>query len=303
MNAAPQRTPTYSSGSALDWRNERASWPNADTSSFYQAGGLCWHVQQMGEGPQILLIHGTGASTHSWRGLAPLLAQRYTVIAPDLPGHAFTERPRRRLSLGFMAKALAALVEAMPLRPTLVAGHSAGAAILLRCCLDGALSPSGVVSINGALLPFRGAAGFLFPPLARLMFLNPLTPRLLARSAGNRERVERLIRDTGSELDSTGIDFYARLFRNPAQISAALGMMAHWDLRRLASGSDALDLPLLLLAGENDRAIAPDEADRVAKMVSGSCVQRMPDLGHLAHEEDAAAVAARVLKFADEIGA
>jgi len=303
MTAVGQQAPTYSTGAALDWKHERECWPHADSSRFYQAGGLCWHVQQMGEGPQILLIHGTGASTHSWRALAPLLARRYTVITPDLPGHAFTERPRRRLSLPFMAVALAALVEVMSLRPRLVAGHSAGAAILLRCCLDGALSPAGMVSINGALLPFRGAAGFLFPPLARLMFLNPLTPGMLARSAGNRERVERLIRDTGSELDPTGIDLYARLFRSPAQISAALGMMAHWDLRRLASQSDGLELPLLLLAGDNDRAIAPGEADRVATMVAASRVQRMPGLGHLAHEEDATAVAARVLQFAGEIGA
>jgi len=300
VSATPRRgrPPT-----ALDWNEEKKSWPHADASSFRQAGGLRWHVQQMGEGPPILLIHGTGASTHSWRDLAPLLAQRFTVIAPDLPAHAFTERPRsRRLSLSFMAKALAELIETMPRRPVMAVGHSAGVAILLRCCLDGGLSPAGIASINGALLPFRGAAGILFPPLAKLMFLNPLMPRMLARSAGNPERVERLIGDTGSALDPAGIELYARLFRRPAQVAAALGMMAHWDLRRLAEDSDALDLPLLLVAGENDQAIAPAEADRVAEKIGHAQVQRLPGLGHLAHEEDAAAVGARIIRFAEEIG-
>ena len=54
----------------------------------------------MGQGPVVLLIHGTGAASHSWRGLAPLLASDFTLIAPDLPGHGFTQTPlAHRLSL------------------------------------------------------------------------------------------------------------------------------------------------------------------------------------------------------------
>ena len=47
----------------------------------------------MGDGPDLLLLHGSGAATHSWRDLAPLLARDFRVIAPDLPGHGFTETP------------------------------------------------------------------------------------------------------------------------------------------------------------------------------------------------------------------
>ncbi|MEL4403125.1 alpha/beta fold hydrolase, partial [Shewanella algae] len=82
-------------------------WPNRDSSRFVEAGGLVWHVQQMGSGPPILLLHGTGAATHSWRGVMPLLARDFTVIAPDLPGHGFTRgRPRGGLTLPGMAGAV-----------------------------------------------------------------------------------------------------------------------------------------------------------------------------------------------------
>jgi len=257
----------------------------------------------MGEGPEILLIHGTGASTHSWRGLAPILANHFTVIAPDLPGHAFTDGARgKRSSLPAMAAAVAALVEALALRPVIVVGHSAGAAILIRCCQEKALVPDGIVSVNGALMPFRGAAGFIFPALAKLMFLNPLTPRLMARSAGNIDRVARLIRDTGSDLDPTGVELYARLFRNPEHVAATLGMMAQWDLRPLARELSELDVPLMLIAGDNDRAVAPEEAERISRRVAGSRVERIAGLGHLAHEEDPAAVATIVARFADTVG-
>lgn len=295
MNADVERRPAGS----LAWTTERANWPHAASSRFHSAGGLRWHVQQTGDGPPVLLIHGTGASTHSWRALMPLLARRYTVIAADLPGHGFSERKRgQRLSLERMAGAVAALVEALEIRPALAVGHSAGAAILIRCCLDGSLKPDGLVAVNGALLPFRGVAGWLFPSLAKAMFLNPLAPWLIARSAADRDRVVKLIRDTGSELDDAGIDLYARLFASPAHVGATLNMMANWDLRGFARELSGLDVPLLLLAGEHDQAVQPQDAEQVARRIAGARVQRLPGLGHLAHEEDAEAVAASILAFA-----
>ena len=84
----------------LSWQRDGRDWPNREFSRFVSAAGLSLHVQVMGDGPAVVLAHGTGSSTHSWRTLAPLLARRFTVIAPDLPGHGFTEMPEtRRLSL------------------------------------------------------------------------------------------------------------------------------------------------------------------------------------------------------------
>lgn len=260
-----------------------------------------WHVQQMGEGPPVLLIHGTGASTHSWRGVAPLLARHFTVIAPDLPGHGFTERASgQRLSLPAMADSVAELVDSLGVRPLFVVGHSAGVAILIRCCLDGHLHPKSVISLNGALLPFRGAAGYLFPSLAKLLFLNPLTPRLLAHSATDPERVLRLIRGTGSELDQAGIDLYRRLFSSPAHVAATLGMMANWDLHRFVGDLPSLESPLLMMVGEQDKAVPPSDAERVCAMVPNGRLIRLPRLGHLAHEEDPEQLAALIIGDRDD---
>ena len=56
------------------WDVEGRCWPRREWSRFARAGGLEWHVQSGGSGPVCLLLHGTGAATHSWRRLAPLLA-------------------------------------------------------------------------------------------------------------------------------------------------------------------------------------------------------------------------------------
>ena len=289
----------------LDWSLEGQSWPNHDKSRFHTAAGIDWHVQEMGAGPSLLLVHGTGASTHSWRSLAPLLASNYSVTAFDLPGHGFTSPgTRNQRTLPGMASAIADLLKSIDLQPTVVVGHSAGAALLIRCCLDGALAPESMISLNGALLPFRGAAGVLFPPLAKLLFLNPLMPHLLARRGGQRARVERLIRGTGSELDAAGIELYARLFENPSHVSATLGMMASWDLHQLERNLTALTVPLLLVAGDNDQAVPPSDAERVHRLLRDARLIRLPGLGHLAHEEDAETVVELINDFslAEELG-
>jgi magnesium chelatase accessory protein len=263
-----------------------ADWPHREASRFVRAGGLRWHVQVMGQGPAALLIHGTGASTHSWRGLMPILARDHTVIAPDLPGQGFSELPRvRLLSLDGMSEALAALLHEMGAAPELVAGHSAGAAIGARLCLDRAAAPRRLVALNGAMIPLGGLAGQVFAPLARLAVAMPGLSRLVAWRAGDRGAVERLLRDTGSHLDAEGVALYARLFRNPGHVSATFGMMAHWDLEALSRDLPRLPVPLRLVVGKQDRTIRPTEARRIQARIPAAEIVALPGLGHLAHEE------------------
>jgi magnesium chelatase accessory protein len=270
-----------------DWAVEGRDWPHRDASRFVEAGGLRWHVQEFGrpEAPTLLLLHGTGAATHSWRGLAPLLAEDFFVIAPDLPGHGFTDPlPDPDLSLPGMARAVGALVAALDRPPALAAGHSAGAAVLARMCLDGSIAPRLLAAFNGALAPLPGAANLLFPSMARLLFLNPLTPRVFAWTA-DRSAAKRLIEGTGSRLDPEGLDLYRRLFARAGHVRGALGMMANWDLAGLHRALPDLATRTLLIVGGDDRAILPDTAFSVRDRLPDARVALIRGLGHLAHEE------------------
>jgi magnesium chelatase accessory protein len=284
---------------ALSFTQEGRDWPNREASRFVTAAGLTWHVQIMGSGPVVLLVHGTGSSTHSFAELAQILAKAFTVVVPDLPGHAFTSTPpASRLSLPGMSADLAALLDALQLKPDVVVGHSAGAAILIEMCLDGHLAPDAVVSINGALLPFGTMIGRFFSPLAKLLVVNPFVPSLLTWRAASSGAVDRLIRNTGSHVPPESIACYRLLFRNEVHVSAALRMMANWDLERLERRLLDLAVPLVLVVGGNDQAISPEDAFTVRDRVPAAEIVLLRGLGHLAHEERPEEIAEIVIKTA-----
>jgi len=270
----------------LDWQRDGHDWPNREYSRFVNAGGLRWHVQVAGHGPALLLLHGTGAASHSWRDVLPLLATQFQVIAPDLPGHGFTGPPPTRsgYSMPGMAGLVSALLSALKISPHLVAGHSAGAAVLARMSLDGMIRPHRLVSLNGALMPLPGMPVPLFALAGRLLAATPL-PQLFAHRVSDPRSVRRLMQRTGSTIDERGIALYHRVVSNSAHVRDVLKMMAHWDLRELARDLPRLVTPLVLVATGNDLTMPPREAARAQQRVANARLVEIAGLGHLAHEE------------------
>ncbi len=291
------------SGEDPDWEVEGRGWPNRATSRFVEAAGIRWHVQGLGAGPELLLVHGTGSATHSWRDLAPRLAAQFAVTAFDLPGHGFSSRPPpARLSLPGMAAATAALLERLALRPVVCVGHSAGAAILAQLVLDGRLAPALLVSLNGALLPLRNVPSHVPAPVAKLLTGSSLVPRFVSARLAGPGLFGTLMARTGSRLEPTGLELYQRLARKPGHVAAALGMMAHWDLRPFERELGRLNAPLVLVSGATDGMVPPFEGERVAARVPGSRHLVIPGVGHLAHEERPAELADLILELARERG-
>jgi magnesium chelatase accessory protein len=171
-----------------------------------------------------------------------------------------------------------------------VVGHSAGVAIALRLALDG-LPLQRVTGINAALLPLPGLAGSLFSPAAKLLALNPLVPHFFSWHAASPAAMQRLINSTGSKLDATGTRLYQQLVTNPGHVAGALAMMARWDLPGLARQLPQVQVPLHLIVGAQDATVPPADATRAQALVRDCMVSTLAGLGHLAHEEDAAAVA------------
>ena len=196
----------------LNWDREGRLWPHREHSEFVQQGSATWHIQRFGNPgrPRILLLHGTGGSVHSWRGLAPLLAKDFELLTPDLPRHAFTTgHAPEETSLVGMARAIRDLLAHTQFEPDMLVGHSAGAALALQGALDhGFKGP--IVGLNSALRPFPGPAAEIFPAIAKVLFVNPFVPRIFSKMASFGGEAERFIyRSTHSRLDKAGLDCYS----------------------------------------------------------------------------------------------
>lgn len=273
-------------------------WPMREASRAVHLRPHLWHVQVMGQGPLLLLLHGAGASTHSWRALAPLLAPSFTLVMPDLPGQGFTRQGnRQRLGLDAMAEDLAALLADQGWAPHGIIGHSAGAALALRLTEGLASKPQGVVGINAALGNFEGLPGVVFPILARLLALNPLVPSIFARLAGGEAQVKRLLSSTGSTIDPAGRRLYERLVSDPAHVDGTLAMMAQWQLDGLIARMPGIPTPTLFLTGSTDRAVPPSCSRDAAARMPQARVEEFAGLGHLIHEEAAPVIAASIRAF------
>lgn len=283
------------------WSVDGRDWPNREHSRFVRSGGMSWHVQQWGEGPPLLLLHGTGAATHSFRDLAPLLAGDFEVLTLDLPGHGFTTMPATDgLTLDGMARLIGGVLTRLGFEPALAVGHSAGAAILVAMTNAAMIRPRAIVALNGALRPIRGAS--LFSPLAKLLFLNPLAPKLFALRALSSQATRRLLEGTGSRIDQRGVELYERLFRKSGHVAGALGMMANWDLGPMARQMARLAAPLVLVSAAHDRAVPPDDAATIAAGAGSARVHALGFGGHLVHEEEPERIAGLVKDIAHEVG-
>jgi magnesium chelatase accessory protein len=232
--------------------------------------------------------------------LAPLLAEHFTIIAPDLPGHGFSTAPANGsgYALPQVADSVRALLETLDVAPRLVVGHSAGAAIGVRMALYRSDDIDTVIGLNAALLPFPGLFGAWAGIMASGLYYNPFTASAFAAQASQRGAMRSLIRGTGSDLDERGLELYQRLFSKPAHIKATLGLMAHWDLAALRRDIGLLRARLALIVADKDRAVAPQSCDSLRGVVPNLTITRLDGLGHLAHEEDPARLAQSILDIA-----
>lgn len=275
-----------------NWETDGRDWPYREASRFVPASGYRWHVQLLGpqSAPSILLIHGTGAASFSWRNLVPLLENRFRLIVPDLPCHGFT-RPTDTpdLSLEGMTTSVRGLLRGLEVHPQLILGHSAGAVIgislvssALKSQQDPVRNPRRVLGVNGALKPIRGNR--ILSPMAKALFANPLSASMFSLLAKTTPLGNNLLSATGSRIDAKGEATYRMLLGSSGHVRGALGMMASWDLSHLSAMLRRFGAPLDLFAAEDDPMVPASSSKKAASLAPDSSLTLTATGGHLVHE-------------------
>ena len=274
------------------WEAVAHSWPRAETSQFIRSSEIDFHVQISGEGPDVLLLHGAGASSHSFAGITPLLTPHFRVISPDLPGQGFSSLlPAERVGLAPFSDYLSALLKKLDAAPQWVIGHSAGAALATQFALSGPESVRGILCINPAFNPFGSVAAPFFSLAAKWLAGSQWLPRALASPSLRWRATGSMLADTGSSIDPIMSRCYDTLLSDPDHIAGTLRMMASWDLPPLLSRLSELQQTIWLAACEGDRTIPPSRSTSAARYLTHCRTLLIPELGHLGHEESPATFA------------
>jgi len=241
-----------------------------------------------GSGPPVVLIHGMVNSSRHWRSVALSLADRHTVIAPDLIGHGDSATPRGDYSLGAHASSIRDLLAVLGIDRATIVGHSLGGGVAMQFFYQFPQRTERLVLVSSGGLgrevsPLLRSA--TLPGAAALLSLAA-HPRLLS---GLRRGGDRL-RESGSR-QGVYLQAIARALR-PLEEPGARTAFLHTlrsviDIRgQRVSATDRLYLlagmPTLIVWGERDRVITVRDADVYAELIPGSRKVVFQDTGHLA---------------------
>jgi pimeloyl-ACP methyl ester carboxylesterase len=266
-------------------------------SRFIPVDGLTVHYKdrdkEQGNGePALVLLHGFGASLFSWREMMAPLAELGRVVAFDRPAYGLTERPLPGEWEGenpYGADAQVALtiglMDALDVERAVLVGNSAGGTVAMRTALAHPERVTALVLVDPAVYGGGGMVPGWLRPLLDTPQMRRLGP-LIAR-----------------RIRSWGLDFARSAWHDPTLITAEVwdGYLkplgaedwdrALWESTRAARPGDLterldeLDLPVLVVTGDDDRIVPTQESVRLASELPHADLVVIPNCGHVPHEE------------------
>jgi haloacetate dehalogenase len=278
--------------------------------SFAEVNGIRVAYDRIGTGFPLLALHGFPRNRKVWRKLAPLLAERFTVVAPDRRGYGDSDRPSDPATYdnATMAQDAIALVDALGIDSFVVLGHDKGAPTAQRIAMDHPGRVRALVMLDAT--PSGTGAGAPRDPSGRSWYFDFFRQRGVAEQIiGQNPRLFfSLFLDRNPHLTREEHEYFLETFCRPGSVEALLADyrvsleddQVRWQ-EAIKSGARVAVPVLALWGGRGPSANAPvlDRWREVADDVRGAAI---PDSAHYVQEEQPELVAQHILSFADELG-
>jgi pimeloyl-ACP methyl ester carboxylesterase len=261
-----------------------------EDSRFVEVNGLQVHYKEDGQGePTLILLHGFASSVFSWREVREPLAQYGRVVAFDRPAFGLTERPTRwqganPYAADNQADLTVALMDRLGIEQAILVGNSAGGTVAARSALDHPDRVKALVLVDAAIYQGGGSPAWV-RPLLNTPQARRIGPLLMRR------------------IQNWGLDFARSAWHDPSKISEEVWegytkplQAENWDRglwelfassreSDLASQLDQLNLPVLVISGDDDRIVDTQLSVRLAEHIPGAKLVIVPDCGHVPQEE------------------
>lgn len=265
-------------------------------SEFIEIDGRQVHYRDEGKGEVIVLIHGTGASLHTWEAWTEQLKANYRIIRFDLPAYGLTGAdPKKRYSVADYVALMEELVQKWKLENFYLVGNSLGGQVAWQYAAQHSKRVNKLVLLNAAGFPYKRSPWVI--RLARTPLLN-----LFVRYCTPRSFIEKNLKEVyydDSAIKESTIDRYYALTRLEGNRQAFID-------RANLEKEDATDLlatikaPTLILWGANDAWIPVANAEKFDQQIPNTEVKIMTETGHIPMEERPTASLGLVLEFLAE---
>ena len=251
---------------------------------FLKLGDQLVHIEQAGRGEPVILLHGFGASTYSWRNVMPALAAVFRVIAIDLNGFGYTQRPRafESYTREGQAELVLRVLDALGIRSAHLVGHSYGGGLSLFLASRHPERVRSLVLIDSSAPTYaddrRSRAASLKPLLGlylRSFVLRPGTVRKALRHS---------FHDDSLVTPELVHEYYERL-RIEGVVEAYHGLTAPARTRSEPVELEKIQAPTLVVWGAQDRLISAASGRRAAARMPDAEFVLMEGVGHVPMEE------------------
>jgi 2-hydroxy-6-oxonona-2,4-dienedioate hydrolase len=250
---------------------------------FYDAGGIRTRVLEGGDGPTLLLLHGTGGHAEAYYRNLPELSRHFRVCAVDMLGHGFTGRPDIEYTLDAYASHIADLLDAMAVERASLSGESLGAAVTAWFAITRPQRIERAVLNTGILhLPDR---------LEELLELGKRT-RAIAEAGLTRESIRKRMEWLVSKPDRMTDELVECRYRIYSQegMMERVGAIMQWMMLMLSGQAgheymaegvmQRMTCPTLVLWTEHNPGQSVELATRVVEEMPDARIQVLKDAGH-----------------------
>lgn len=250
---------------------------------------LLLHHESYGQGKPVVLIHGLGISSYTWRHLTAPLSRRHRVITLDLKGHGTSPKPDDGMySLYEQARLVSRFIIDHDLRNVTLVGHSYGGGVALASAVY--LNRTHPDRLERLVLIDSIAYEQRLPTFVRLLatpILGPLVTELVPETRQMRSIMELTYYDDRLIEDET-VEQYAQSLRSPGAKSALLSTARQIlppDIEAFAQLYRGLGVDTLILWGKEDEIVPLSIGQRLAFDLPNTTFEVLAETGHAPQEE------------------
>jgi len=289
----------------VEWTRYARVLHHPENSWFAMIDGIRVHYQDFGKetDPPVVMIHGFTASNFIWSDVAkPIASRGFRVIAPDLIGYGFSDKPRKfEYTIDAQGRMITRLLDALGIEKAILVGSSYGAATAATIALDNPDRVERLVLVDAVINDHVKNQTLL--RLARAPIVGDLlSPVILDSHRMMRWRIKQVYHQNNKYLilDAERVEAHLRPLRSANTHRAVIKTLRHWHADRIEREAYRITQPTLLIWGECDADIPLEHGRILHDLIPNSRLVVFKDCGHVPQEEFPREFTELVVDFCEE---